>query len=43
VNYRHATHVLNDWSDGPTPQPVAKPTYGPEILPENPPVTPTVN
>jgi outer membrane protein len=43
VSYRHATHVLNDWSDGPEPQPIAKPTYGPQVLPENPPVTPASN
>src|SRR5579859_6217815 len=38
MNYRHAIHARGDWSESPTPKPVAKPTYGPQIRPENPPV-----
>lgn len=43
MNYRHAIHARGDWSESPTPKPVAKPTYGPQILPENPPVTSPAN
>jgi outer membrane protein len=39
MNYRHAIHVIGDWSSSPTPQPVAKVSYGPQVVPENPPVT----
>ena len=39
MNYRHAIHVVGDWSSNPTPQPVAKVSYGPQVVPENPPVT----
>ena len=43
MNYRHAIHTRGDWSESPTPKPVAKPTYGPQVLPENPPVTSPAN
>ncbi len=43
MNYRHAIHTRGDWSESPTPKPVAKPNYGPQILPENPPVTSPAN
>ncbi|HLY89055.1 MAG TPA: TolC family outer membrane protein [Acetobacteraceae bacterium] len=43
MNYRHAIHARGDWSESPTPKPVAKPTYGPQIRPENPPVTSPAN
>ena len=43
MNYRHAIHARGDWSESPAPKPVAKPTYGPQILPENPPVTSPAN
>lgn len=43
VNYRHAVHVVGDWSENPTPKPVAKVSYGPQVVPENPPVTPASN
>ncbi len=43
MNYRHAIHARSDWSEGPQPQPVAKPTYGPQLAPENPPVTSPAN
>jgi outer membrane protein len=43
MNYRHAIHVVGDWSSNPTPQPVAKVSYGPQVVPENPPVTPASN
>lgn len=43
MNYRHAIHARSDWSESPMPKPVAKPTYGPQILPENPPVTSPAN
>jgi outer membrane protein len=43
VDYRHAKRTISDWSENPRPQPVAKPVYGPQIVPENPPVTPAGN
>jgi outer membrane protein len=43
VNYRHARRALSDWSENPAPRPIAKPTYGPRMTPENPPVTPAAN
>ena len=43
TNFRHAIHDINDWSDGPAPAPVARPTYGPNPIPENTPVTATRN
>jgi outer membrane protein len=43
VNYRNAKHTVSDWSENPRPQPVAKPVYGPLLVPENPPVTPAAN
>jgi outer membrane protein len=43
VDYRHARRALSDWPENPRPQPVARPTYGPQLAPENPPVTPATN
>jgi outer membrane protein len=43
TDYRHARRALSDWDENPRPQPVAKTTYGPQIPPENPPVTPAGN
>ena len=43
MNYRHAIHDINDWSENPPTQPIAKPTYGPQLIPENTPVTPATN
>jgi outer membrane protein len=43
TDYRHAKHARSDWSENPAPKPIAKPTYGPQIVPENPPVTPAAN
>jgi outer membrane protein len=43
TDYRHARGAISDWSENPRPQPVAKTTYGPQVLPENPPVTPAAN
>jgi outer membrane protein len=43
MNYRHAIHEINDWSENPQPTAIAKPTYGPNIVPENTPVTPAAN
>jgi outer membrane protein len=46
-NYQRAKHALSDWQDGPRPAAVAKPTYGPERIPQNSPqnspVTPASN
>jgi outer membrane protein len=43
VSYNRAKHALSDWQDGPVPTPVAKPTYGPQTMIPNNPVTPTGN
>jgi outer membrane protein len=43
MNYAHAIHDINDWSENPQPTAVAKPTYGPHLMPENTPVTPAAN
>jgi len=43
TDYRHARRAINDWDENPRPQPVAKTTYGPSLVPENPPVTPAGN
>ncbi len=43
MNYRHAIHDINDWSENPQPVAIAKPTYGPHLIPENTPVTPAAN
>ncbi|WBO24205.1 TolC family outer membrane protein [Sphingomonas abietis] len=43
MNYRHAKNALSDWHENPKPQPIAKPTYGPQVVTENPPVTPGAN
>ncbi len=43
MNFRHAIHDINDWSENPQPTPIAKPTYGPHLMPENTPVTPASN
>ena len=43
MNYRHTIHDINDWSENPQPTPIAKPTYGPQMIPENTPVTPATN
>jgi len=43
TDYRHARGAISDWDENPRPQPVAKTTYGPQVLPENPPVTPAAN
>ncbi len=43
VNYRHAKHALSDWQENPAPEPIARPTYGPQLAPQNPPVTAAQN
>lgn len=43
TDYRHARRAISDWDENPRPQPVAKTTYGPQLAPENPPVTPAGN
>ena len=43
VNYRRAKHAISDWEENPRPQPIAKPVYGPQLAPENPPVTGQAN
>jgi outer membrane protein len=43
TDYRHARRALSDWDENPRPQPVAKTTYGPQMVSENPPVTPAGN
>lgn len=43
VNYRRAKHAISDWEENPKPQPIAKPVYGPQMAPENPPVTGQAN
>ena len=43
VNYRRARHAIGDWAENPRPQPIARPVYGPQMVPENPPVTPAAN
>ena len=40
IHYRHSIHALSDFDEDPKPRPVAKPTYGPQLPAENPPVTP---
>jgi outer membrane protein len=43
VDYRHARRTVGDWNENPAPRPIARPVYGPLMVPENTPVTPAAN
>ena len=43
VHYNRSRSALSDYAEDPRPAPIAKPTYGPRLIDENPPVTPPVN
>jgi len=43
MSYRRSIHAISDWSEEPAPKPIARPTYGPPLAAENPPVTPAAN